>query len=168
MNVSALFLIVLIVLVSGCEEQAAQTEISTDDSLYTDPLLMSVELSGILIAPTGDTVQTVPGSDVILYYWLPLDKYDEMQHDLNFLASLDSSYIVLPVQPDHESRNHAQRVVNNMGISLSVCLADSAIMESIYSDILPICVLLTPEGDAISETGFGAPSRILNSIHSGR
>ena len=167
MNRSVVLLIILLALICGCNDRTSEADSGEGDSLYTHPGLASVQLPGVLIAPDGDTVQSHPGVDVILYYWIPLDKYDEMLEDLRFLASLDSTYLVLPLQPDHESRNHAQRVVNNLEITLPVFLADSAVMVRMNPSILPICLFLTPEGDEVTETGFGAPSRILTAIDSG-
>ncbi len=149
----------------GCDERTDEVESGDIDSTSTGPL--TVQLPGILIAPTGDTVQALPETDVIFYYWLPLGKYADMQDDLRFLAALDTLYLVLPLQPDHESRNHAQRVVNNMEISLPVFLADSAVMEVIDTSILPSCLIMTSNGEVFSESGFGAPSRLLVQIQSG-
>ncbi len=150
--------------ICGCGERTEETVSDDIDSTSIAPF--TVQLPGILIAPTGDTVQALPGTDVILYYWLPLEKYDEMQDDLRFLTTLDTLYLVLPLQPDHESRNHAQRVVNNMEISLPVFLADSAVMEVIDTSILPSCLIMTSDGEVFSENGFGAPSRLLMQIQS--
>ena len=151
--------------ICGCDERTEETVSGDIDSTSIAPL--TVQLPGILIAPTGDTVQAPPGTDVILYYWLPLEKYDEMQDDLRFLTTLDTLYLVLPLQPDHESRNHAQRVVNNMEISLPVFLADSTVMEVIDTSILPSCLIMTSDGEVFSESGFGAPARLLAQIQSG-
>jgi len=166
-NMKKLVILIMVALipVCGCGERADEVESSDIDSLRTGP--PAVQLPGILIAPTGDTVQVPPGTDVIFYYWLPLDKYADMQDDLRFLASLDTLYLVLPLQPDHESRNHAQRVVNNMEISLPVFLADPAVMEVIDTSILPSCLIMTSIGEVFSESGFGAPSRLLDQIQSG-
>ncbi len=166
-NMKRMIVLVLIAFipVCGCGERTDEAESSGIDSTSVAPL--TVQLPGVLIAPTGDTVQALPGTDVILYYWLPLDKYDEMQDDLRFLASLDTLYLVLPLQPDHESRNHAQRVVNNMEISLPVFLADPAVMEAIDTSILPSCLIMTSNGEVFEECGFGAPSRLLVQIQSG-
>jgi hypothetical protein len=159
-------ILVAFIPICGCDDRGDEVE-STDNIDSTSISPLTVQLPGILIAPTGDTVQAPPGIDVILYYWLPLEKYDEMQEDLFFLASLDSLYLVIPLQPNHESRNHAQRVVNNIGISLPVFLADSAVMEVIDTSILPSCLILTSDGCEFSENGFGAPSRLLIQIQSG-
>jgi hypothetical protein len=167
MNRISLLLITAAALLFGCGDRAAQTGSDDPDSVSTDPHLASADLPGILIAPTGDTVHAVPGTAIILYYWIPLNKYGEMEADLLFLASLDSTYQALPLQPDHDARNHAQRIVNDIGISLPVYLADSTTMESIETGILPSCLVLTPEGGEYRETGFGAPSRILASIQNG-
>ena len=165
MKVLVVMILVALIPVCGCDERTEETVSGDIDSTSIAPL--TVQLPGILIAPTGDTVQALPGTDVILYYWLPLEKYDEMQEDLFFLASLDSLYHVIPLQPDHESRNHAQRVVNNMEMSLPVFLADSAVMEVIDTSILPSCLIMTSDGEVFSENGFGAPSRLLIQIQSG-
>ena len=165
MKTIIVLILVTLIPLCGCDERTDDVESTDIDSTSAGPL--TVQLPGILIAPTGDTVQALPGTDVLLYYWLPLDKYADMQDDLRFLASLETLYLVLPLQPDYESRNHAQRVVNNMGISLPVFLADSAIMEMIDTSILPSCHIMTTEGDVFSESGFGAPSRLLGQIQSG-
>ena len=161
-----MIVLVMIVLIPicGCDERTEETVSGDIDSTSIAPL--TVQLPGILVAPTGDTVQAPPGTDVILYYWLPLEKYDEMQGDLSFLTTLDTLYLVLPLQPDHESRNHAQRVVNNMEISLPVFLADSTVMEVIDTSILPSCLIMTSDGEVFSESGFGAPARLLAQIQS--
>jgi len=155
-------ILVALIPICGCNERTDEAESSDIDSTSSGPL--TVQLPGIIIAPTGDTVQTLPGTDVILYYWLPLENYPDMQDDLRFLDSIDTQYLVLPLQPDHESRNHAQRVVNSMGISLPVFLADPAVMEVIDTSILPSCLLMTSNGSVFSESGFGAPSSLLVEI----
>lgn len=162
MKILVVLTLVALIPICSCDERTEEVVSDDIDSTSIDPL--TVQLPGILIAPTGDTVQVPPGTDVILYYWLPLEKYDEMQDDLLFLTTLDTLYLVLPLQPDHESRNHAQRVVNNMEISLPVFLADSAVMEAVDTSILPSCMIITPNGEVFSESGFGAPSRLLAQI----
>jgi hypothetical protein len=157
-------ILVTLIPISGCDERTDETV--SDDIDSTSIASLTVQLPGILIAPTGDTVQAPPGTDVMLYYWLPLEKYDEMQDDLLFLTTLDTLFLVLPLQPDHESRNHAQRIINNMDISMPVFLADSAVMEAVDTSILPSCLIMTPNGEVFSENGFGAPSRLLAQIQS--
>lgn len=156
-------LLIVLIPVFSCNDRTEEVESGALDSIHTGPL--AAQLPGVLIAPTGDTVHALLETDVILYYWLPLEKYEEMQDDLRFLASLDTSYLALPVQPDHESRNHAQRILNNMGLSLPVYLADSNVMEMMNTGILPTCVILTSDGDEISGNGFGAPARLVTSLH---
>ncbi len=156
-------LLIVLIPVFSCNDRTVEAESGDLDSIHTGPL--TAQLPGVLIAPTGDTVQALLETDVILYYWLPLEKYEEMQDDLRFLASLDTSYLALPVQPDHESRNHAQRILNNMGLSLTVYLADSTVMEMMNTGILPTCVILTSDGDEISGNGFGAPARLVTSLN---
>ncbi|MBN2586192.1 MAG: hypothetical protein JXA64_02005 [Candidatus Fermentibacteraceae bacterium] len=150
---------VLMLLGNGCSGSGAEEEDAGADS--TSYAVRRVELPGTLLSPTGDTVTVGPDTAVVLYYWLPLDMYGEMERDLLFLASLDSTVIPLPIQPDHETRNHAQRVVNNLGISLTVYLADSSIMDMIDSTILPYTLLLFPGENPVAGTGFGSPARLL-------
>ena len=165
MKSSIVMFVISLSLFCGCDERTEEVESGNNDSIRTSQL--TVQLPGVLIAPTGDTVDVLPKTNVILYYWLPLDQHDEMRADLLFLASLDTTFLALPVQPDHDSRNHAQRVINNMGISLPVYLADFNVMEKMDAEILPSCLILTTEGEEITGNGFGSPSRLLPSIHSG-
>ncbi|MCD4775156.1 MAG: hypothetical protein K8S15_03795 [Candidatus Aegiribacteria sp.] len=165
MRSTIVLFVISLVLIYGCGERTEEVESADNDSSYTSQL--SVRLPGVLIAPTGDTVDILLETDVILYYWLPLDKHDDMQADLLFLASLDTTCLALPVQPDHNSRNHAQRVINNMEISLPVYLADSTVMKKMDTNILPTCLILTTGGEEITGNGFGSPSRLLSSIHCG-
>jgi hypothetical protein len=150
---------ILVLLGSGCSGSGAEEEGAGADS--TSFVAKRVELPGMLLSPTGDTVTFGPDTAVVLYYWLPMDMYGEMERDLLFLASLDSTVIPLPIQPDHETRNHAQRVVNNLDISLTVYLADSSVMEMIDCSILPYTVLLLPGEAPVTGTGFGSPARLL-------
>jgi hypothetical protein len=148
-----------ILIAASCGGNGEQENGSGVDS--TSFAVAVAELPGLLISPGGDTLSVGPDTTVVLYYWLPLDLYDEMERDLLFLASLDSTILPIPVQPDHETRNHAQRVVNNLGISLPVYLADSSVMEAMDSHILPFTMLLLPGEDPLSESGFGSPARLL-------
>ncbi len=166
MKISALLTIVffLAITLNGCgsgESSTSQTELIESYEPVT------VVLPGIVTEPAGDTVSVPDSTSVILYYWLPLEKYEAMESDLLFLASLDSTILVLPVQPDHESRNHAQRVVNSLEISLPVYLADSALTKVFEGSILPITVLYTPEGNQFTAEGFGAPLRLLGMHQTG-
>jgi hypothetical protein len=165
MKSTIVLFVISFVLICGCNEKAEEAKSAKNDLTHTSQ--PTVQLPGVLIAPTGDTVDALLETNVILYYWLPLAKHDEMQADLLFLASLDTTCLVLPIQPDHDSRNHAQRVINNLGISLPVYLADPSVMEKVDTDILPSCLILTTEGEEITGNGFGSPSRLLSSIHSG-
>lgn len=143
----------------GCGEE--QTEENGEDSPET-VVETVVELPGVILSPTGDTVTAGTGESVLLYYWVPLNLYDEARDDLLFLASLDSTIIPLPIQPDHDSRNHAQRVVNNLDIPLPVYLADSSVMEQVDFSILPFSMLLTPGSPPAEGSGFGSPERLLD------
>jgi hypothetical protein len=165
MKSTIVLFVISLILICGCDERTEKVESGNSDSTLTGQL--TVQLPGVLVAPSGDTVDVLLETDVILYYWLPLYKHDEMQADLLFLASLDTTILALPVQPDHDSRNHAQRVINNMGISLPVYLADFDVMKKMDTDILPSCLILTTEGEEIAGNGFGSPSRLLPSIHRG-
>lgn len=143
----------------GCGE--GQAEESGGESPATE-VETAVEMPGVILSPGGDTITAGPGESVLLYYWIPLNLHDEAMDDLLFLASLDSTIITLPVQPDHDSRNHAQRVVNNLDISLPVYLADSSVMAEMDCSILPISVLLTPGSQPATGSGFGSPERLLD------
>lgn len=149
---------------SGCgseETSASQTE-------YIEPdVPVAVILPGFVMEPEGDTVSIPISTSVLLYYWLPLEKYDAMEEDILFLSSVDSTILVLPVQPDQESRNHAQRLVNNLEISLTVYLADSTLMKVFEGTNLPLTILYSPEGTHQTEEGFGAPLRLLEEHQAG-
>lgn len=152
------------VLIIGCNPE--ENGCSNTESIESaEPI--AVILPGDVIEPAGDTVTIPPATDVLLYFWLPMDKFEAMENDLLFLASADSTILILPVQPDNDSRNYAQSVVNNLEISLPVYLADSMLMDVFDMNILPACVLFTQEGEVYSENGFGAPARILESHQTG-
>lgn len=166
MKISVLLTIAFILTITfnGCSSE----ESSTSHAEYIElPVPVTVILPGYVIEPAGDTVSVPDSTSVMLYYWLPLEKYEAMEKDLLFLSSVDPTILVLPVQPDRESRNHAQRVVNRLEISLPVYLADSTLMELFKGSILPMTVLYTPEGNLLIEEGFGAPLRLLEEHQSG-
>ncbi|OPL17840.1 MAG: hypothetical protein AVO35_08145 [Candidatus Aegiribacteria sp. MLS_C] len=155
----------LLILAPSCSEET-EADPGPADPAGTPEL--SVQLPGVILAPAGDTLALQPGRSAIIYYWLPLALYGEMGEDLLFLASLDSTVLPIPIQPDAESRNHAQRIVNDLGISLPVYLADSSVMRTVETDILPFAMLLSPGGESRSESGFGSPSRLLESFRPGK
>ncbi|MCD4847419.1 MAG: hypothetical protein K8R76_04435 [Candidatus Aegiribacteria sp.] len=166
MKISVLLTIVLFLTITlnGCgseESNASQAE-SIEPC---EPI--TVILPGNVMEPAGDTVSVPDSTSVMLYYWVPLEKFEAMEKDLLFLSSVDPTILVLPVQPDQESRNHAQRVVNSLEISLPVYLADSTLMEVFEGSILPMTVLFTPEGDLFTAEGFGAPLRLLEKHQTG-
>ena len=166
MKISVLLTIAFILTITfnGCNSK----ENSASQAEYLEPYEpATVVLPGIVTEPAGDTVSVPDSTSVMLYYWLPLEKYEAMERDLLFLASVDSTILVLPVQPDQESRNHAQRVINSLEISLPVYLADSALIKVFEGSILPITVLYTPEGDQFTAEGFGAPLRLLEMHQTG-
>lgn len=166
MKISVLRAIVffLTITFTGCGSE----ESSTSQTEYTEPdEPVAVILPGYVMEPAGDAVSIPNSTSVMLYYWLPLEKYEAMEEDLLFLASVDSTILVLPVQPDQESRNHAQRLVNSLEIFLPVYLADSTLMEVFEGTILPFTILYTPEGDLFTEEGFGAPLRLLEKYQTG-
>lgn len=152
-----------LVLAASCGGGEEELTHSTDS---TATVSRTAELPGVVVAPAGDTVQVPPETTVLLYYWLPLDGYPEMKSDLEYLASLDSAFLVLPVQPDPESRNHAQRTVNNLDIVLPVYLADSSVMSMMEYNILPFCLAVEPNGEVLFEAGFESPSRLAEQISS--
>lgn len=155
----ALPVLCLLVSGGGCVEGKAEENAEVIPEAVVETV---VELPGVILSPTGDTVTAGPGKSVLLYYWIPINLYDEARDDLLFLASLDSTIIPLPIQPDHDSRNHAQRVVNNLDIALPVYLADSSVMEEVDFSILPFSVLLTPGSQPATGSGFGSPERLLD------
>jgi len=140
----------------------AQEDDGVTDNVPPPP--SAVELPGTLIAPTGDTLAVLPDIAVVVYYWLPLELYEEAEEDLIFLASLGEGFMPLPVQPDHDSRNHAQTIVNDLEISLPVYLADSVFMESMDCRILPVCRIMEPGGTILTADGFGSPRRLLSDM----
>lgn len=145
----------------GCVEEHAEESGGESPAAAVETV---VELPGAILSPGGDTVTARAGESVLIYYWIPLNLYDEAGNDLLFLASLDSTVVPLPIQPDPDSRNHAQRVVNNLDISLPVYLADSSVMEKVDCSILPFSMLLTPGSQPATGSGFGSPERLLDSI----
>jgi hypothetical protein len=160
-----LIAILLLTAVSACERHEEGNGIEADS---TEEIERTLNMPGTLTSPSGDTVSLAPGCAALVYYWLPLNLYDEIEGDLVLLASLDSRdetlgmrVVPLPVQPDGESRNHAQRVVNGFGVSLPVYLADSIFMSTLDCSILPCAALLVPGEDPRVETGFGGPGRLL-------
>mgnify|MGYP006278240483 CR=1 FL=1 len=157
-----LLLVTMTAATVACSKGSSNGESAPRDSLPEAAAV--VELPGVLLAPTGDTVSLGPDSAALIYYWLPLELYGEMEEDLLFLASLDSTVVPLPVQPDHEARNHAQRIVNGMEISLPVYLADSAVMSALDCSILPYSLLLLPGEEPLGENGFGSPRRLLQRL----
>lgn len=149
---------------SGCGSEDAST--SQTECIEPDEPV-AVILPGFVMEPEGDTVSIPISTSVLLYYWLPLEKYKAMEDDMLFLASVDSTILVLPVQPDQESRNHAQRLVNRLEISLTVYLADSTLMEVFEGTNLPLTILYSPECALQTEEGFGAPLRLLEEYQTG-
>lgn len=150
----------LLIITPSCSEEREAQEPGPADTLPVPEL--AVRLPGVIVSPEGDTLKVEPGRSVIIYYWLPLELYREMEEDLLFLAALDPATIPVPIQPDAETRNHAQRIVNDLGVSLPVYLADSTAMRALDTDILPSAMLLTPDGEVVTESGFGSPSRLLD------
>ena len=151
----------LLVLTAACGEGEEEATTFSDS---TATVTRTADLPGVLVSPSGDTVRVPPETTVILYYWLPLEMYPEMKNDLENLASMDSIFLVLPVQPDAESRNHAQRTVNNLEIVLPVYLADSSVMSTLNCEVLPFCMAFTPGGEVLSEAGFESPSRLAEQL----
>jgi hypothetical protein len=88
--------------------------------------------------------------------------YEEAESDLYFLAGLsgEGSALVLPVQFDTGARNHAQMLVNDLGVSLTVCLGDTVLLDYLAPEVMPLTVLIRSEGE-VRATGFGSPERLL-------
>ena len=139
--------------------------ISRPDTTTVQPVPELV-LPGTVSGPdTSGTLREIDpeGFDAaLIYYWIPLLEYEESESDLRFLAAIQGggSVLVLPVQFDIVSRNHAQAMVNDLGISLTVCLGDTALLHHMSPDVMPLTLLVRPEG-VERETGFGGPERLL-------
>lgn len=131
----------------------------------TDPVITlpaDVVVPGTITGPAGDTLIAGPGERILIYFWIPLNLQAELEQDLIYLSSLgDSTLIVVPIQADPESRNLAQTLVNGLGISLTVYLADPQAVSALDVSMLPSAVLLSPGGSRAEEFGFGAPARLL-------
>ena len=121
-----------------------------------------VSLPGVVTDPSGAAVSPDTGVSVLIYYWIPLCDHQQTEDDLTTLAAAATPLlVVLPVQPDAASRNFAQTLINDLGISLPVCLADQEVINALGGEILPSALLLRPDGSELRETGFGCPVRIL-------
>ena len=154
--------VLLIILVAVCCTNGQTDQASIPDSL-APPSIPPVTIPGSITGP--DTSGVGRGIDisiedtVVLYYWLPLSGYAEAESDLTFLSGA-STVLTLPIQFDPDSRNHAQNIVNELGISLTVFMGDSILLKYLSPDILPLTVLLVP-GEETRETGFGGPERLF-------
>ena len=154
----------LLVLTTSCGRKGDVTEPLPDSTVSVrQPLL---QVPGTIMGPDSTGVlQEIDSSGrdaLLVYYWIPIIGYEESEPDLRFLAGLqeDGSVFVLPVQFDPDSRNHAQMLVNELGVSMSVYLGDVVLMEHLSPCLLPLSVLIQP-GSELRETGFGGPERLL-------
>ena len=154
----------LIILITACCTNDQTDQASIPDSL-TPPPIPAVTIPGSITGPdtsgVGRGVDISSRDAVVLYYWLPLSGYGEAESDLTFLAGAsNASVLTLPIQFDPDSRNHAQNLVNELGISLTVFMGDSVLLKYLSPDILPLTILLLPGGET-RETGFGGPERLF-------
>jgi len=159
MILTASVLMLSIILLS-CGGEIEPTSDTTADVIPDTPA--DVIIPGVITSPSGDTLSTGPGQAVLIYFWIPLNLELELEQDLIHLSSITgSSILVCPVQADPDSRNLAQTLVNDLGISLTVYLADQEAISSLDTSILPSAVLLSPGGVRTEEVGFGAAARLL-------
>lgn len=161
---TALLLLLVPLAALSCRDAGNGTP-APGDSTVTAPvpeLAIPGSVSGPDSAGVLRAVDAAGAQAVLLYYWLPLEGYEESEPDLRFLAAVqdDASMLVLPVQFDQASRNHAQTLVNGLGISLTVYMGDSALLGHMSPEVLPLSILLRP-GSESRETGFGGPERLL-------
>lgn len=123
-----------------------------------------LRIPGVMTGPDGMTVDVSGENEVILYYWMPLDGYGDVDSELAELASRpDTASRVFPVQFSNGERNTAQSAVNSLGISLPVFLADASLASAIPLDILPVAVLFRRGAPPLVETGFGCVQRLPGS-----
>jgi hypothetical protein len=122
-----------------------------------------LRLPGGLSGPSGEIVDVSGDSAAVIFYWLPLHGYPPVEDDLRFIAGPGgtSSTRVFAVQLDPGSRNAAQTQVNDLGITLPVYLADSALARAIPCGILPVAVMYVRGRPAVIETGSGSVERLL-------
>ncbi len=156
--------VLLLVLTTSCGREGVVSEPLPDSTVTVrQPLL---QVPGTIMGPdSAGVLQEIDSSGrdaLLVYYWIPIIGYEESEPDLRFLAGLqeDGSVLVLPVQFDLDSRNHAQMLVNELGVSMSVYLGDVILMEHLSPHLLPLTVLIQP-GSELRETGFGGPERLL-------
>lgn len=154
--------VLLTTLIAACCTNGQTDQASIPDSLAPPPI-PPVTIPGSITGPdtsgVGRKIEISSADAVVLYYWLPLAGYAETESDLTFLSGA-SSVLTLPIQFDPDSRNHAQNIVNELGISLTVFMGDSVLLKYLSPDILPLTVILVP-GEEARETGFGGPERLF-------
>lgn len=166
-SVSALVLLACLGLTAcgGGDQRSTETPSDAIEE-YAGP--GTVKLPGQVTDPSGSAVSPGAGTVVLLYFWMPVSDHQETMDDLLFLASIAGpELMILPVQPDADSRNFAQTLVNQLDISLPVNLADGEVMETIGADVLPSTLLLRPDGSISRATGFGGPARLLGTTATG-
>lgn len=121
-----------------------------------------MEIPGTLVSPSGDTLSVRSDSLLLLYHWLPLAGHPDMESDLRQLGRIHDEGVVrvVPVQFDGATRNEAQRVVNDLQLSLPVYLGDAALQKHLSARVLPLSVLVLLDGE-LRKTGYGSPRRVL-------
>ncbi|MBC8428801.1 MAG: hypothetical protein H8D05_01005, partial [FCB group bacterium] len=131
MNKSCMLIVVfLVLLLFSCGPELNESVEITDDDAGTEGQLLTVDLPFEVhtYTPEGEAyiVSFNPGQSVLFYYWIPLILQEEFESDIQYLAGLDdSSLAVIPVQLDTASRDQAQRIINEMNISLPVYQTDN-------------------------------------------
>ena len=158
------FTALLFLLATSCEREVEVHAPLCDstDTVLQPPLRVPGTITGPDSAGVPQEIDPSGFDALLLYYWIPLVGYEESEPDLRLLAGLreDGSLLVLPVQFDPDSRNHAQMLVNGLGVSLTVYLGDSTLKKHLSPRFLPLTVLIRP-GSELRETGFGGPERLL-------
>ena len=159
MRTAASLLAALLCMLSACGGGGGGGE---GDSSGNVTVATAVSMPGTVTDPSGAVVSPPTGTAVLLYLWIPLDSHEPSEADLLYLADAASpSLLVLPVQPDADSRNFAQTLINGLGIPLPVCIADQAVLEALGTDVLPSALYLLPDGTSRSGNGFGCAARLL-------
>jgi hypothetical protein len=158
------FLALLLLITASCEQPEEATDPLPDSTVTVQrpPLQVPGTITGPDSAGIPQDIEFSGKDALLVYYWIPMIDYEESEHDLRFLAGLpkDCSILVLPVQFDPASRNHAQMLVNELGVSLTVYLGNETLREHLSPTLLPLTVLIQP-GNEHRETGFGGPERLL-------
>jgi len=166
-SISTLVLMACLGMVA-CDGGGDPAREAPSDSLEDHTGPGTVQLPGQVTDPSGVSVSPDEGVAVLLYFWMPVSDHQETMDDLLYLASVTGpELMILPVQPDADSRNFAQTLVNQLDVSLPVYLADTAVLGAIGTGALPSSLLLRSDGSVSGATGFGGPARLLGTTVTG-